>query len=63
MKLLINKPSITNLEKKYVNDVLNKGWLSIDGEHTKIFEKKLSKLLKVKRGFSTSNPKTKEKMI
>jgi len=55
MKLLINKPSITNLEKKYVNDVLNKGWLSIDGEHTKIFEKKLSKLLKVKRGFTVQS--------
>ena len=45
MKYLLNIPSITKLEKKYVNDVLNKGWLSAEGEHTKIFEKNLKKYL------------------
>ena len=55
MKYLLNIPSITKLEKKYVNDVLNKGWLSAEGEHTKIFEKKLSKLLTVKYGFAVQS--------
>ena len=55
MKYLLNIPSITKLEKKYVNDVLNKGWLSAEGEHTKIFEKKLSKLLTVKHGFAVQS--------
>ena len=40
MKYLLNKPSISSLETKYVNDVLKQGWLSAEGEHTSIFEKK-----------------------
>ena len=40
MKYLLNKPSISSLEAKYVNDVLKKGWLSAEGEHTLVFEKK-----------------------
>ena len=48
MKYLINTPFITNKEKKYVNDVLNSGWLSINGKHTQNFEKKFSKFLGVK---------------
>ena len=55
MKYLLNIPSITKLEKKYVNDVLNKGWLSAEGEHTKIFEKKLSKLLTARYGFAVQS--------
>ena len=55
MKILLNEPSITNLEKKYVNDVLKRGWLSADGKHTKVFEKKLSKFLKIKNGFAVQS--------
>ncbi len=46
MRFLLNVPSISNLEKKYVNDVLNNGWLSINGDHTKAFERKISKFVK-----------------
>jgi perosamine synthetase len=48
MKYLINTPYISKLEKKYVNDVLNSGWLSINGFHTKVFEKKFTKFLGTK---------------
>ena len=40
MKYLLNSPLVSNLEKKYVNDVLKSSWLSINGKHTKIFENK-----------------------
>ena len=39
-KILLNLPSIGKLEKKYVNEVLKSNWLSSNGKHTKIFEKK-----------------------
>lgn len=55
MKYLLNVPSITRLERKYVSDVLYKGWLSAEGEHTKIFEKKLSKFLNLKYGFAVQS--------
>ena len=43
MKFPINTPIIGALEKKYVADVLKKGWLSSNGKHTKIFQNKISK--------------------
>ena len=55
MKYSLNLPSITTLEKKYVNDVLKKGWLSAEGQHTKIFENKASKFLKIKYGFAVQS--------
>ena len=48
MKYLINTPYISTLEKKYVNDVLQSGWLSINGTHTRVFEKKFNKFLGTK---------------
>ena len=48
MKYLLNTPYISSLEKKYVNDVLNNQWLSINGKHTQIFEKKISKFINTK---------------
>ena len=45
---ILNKPIIGKTEKTYVNDVLNKGWLSSGGTHTKIFEDKFAKFLKIK---------------
>ena len=48
MKHLLNIPNISNLEKKYVLDVLKKNWLSINGIHNKIAEKKFSKLVNKK---------------
>jgi dTDP-4-amino-4,6-dideoxygalactose transaminase len=41
MKYFLNEPSISRLEKKYVSKALNANWLSINGENTKIFEKKI----------------------
>ena len=48
MKYLINSPSLSSLEKKYVNDVLKSTWLSSNGKHTQEFEKKVCKFLNVK---------------
>lgn len=47
-KIHLNIPSISNLEKKYVNDVIDSRWLSSNGKHTKIFEKKFSNFIGVK---------------
>lgn len=52
MKYLLNTPSITKKEKSYVKDVLDSSWLSINGKHTKIFEKKFRKYIGCK--FSTA---------
>ena len=48
MKYYLNKPSQSNLEKKYVLDVLKSNWLSSNGKHTVEFEKKFSKFLGLK---------------
>jgi perosamine synthetase len=48
MKYLLNIPYITRLEKKYINQVLESGWLSINGKNTKKFEKKFSNYLNTK---------------
>jgi len=42
MKYLINKPNLSFLEKKYVNQALYTTWLSSNGDNTKIFQKKFS---------------------
>jgi dTDP-4-amino-4,6-dideoxygalactose transaminase len=55
MKYLLNKPSISSLETKYVNDVLKKGWLSAEGEHTSIFEKKFLKFVGLKYGLAVQS--------
>ena len=55
MKFAINSPIIGALEKKYVADVLKKSWLSSNGEHTKIFQKKISKFLKVKHALAVQS--------
>ncbi len=47
MKYLINSPHISKLEKKYVLNALNSGWLSVNGKNTKEFEKKISKFLNI----------------
>tara|TARA_B100000029_G_scaffold459237_1_gene489213 strand:- start:896 stop:2038 length:1143 start_codon:yes stop_codon:yes gene_type:complete len=48
MKYLLNIPFLDNKEKIYVKDVISKNWLSINGFHTKVFEKKFSKYLNIK---------------
>ena len=48
IKYPINKPNISGLERKYVLDALDGGWLSSGGEHTVAFEKKFADYLGVK---------------
>ena len=48
MKYLLNIPNISSKEHNYVNDVLKKNWLSSNGEHNKIAQKKFCKLVKRK---------------
>ena len=48
MRYILNKPNITNIEKKYVLDVLKTGWISSNGKHNLIAEKKFSKLVNKK---------------
>lgn len=55
MKHLLNIPNISNLEKKYVLDVLKNNWLSINGIHNKIAEKKFSKLVNKKYSITVQN--------
>ena len=35
----VYKPSITELEKKYVNDCLDSSWISSRGKYVDLFEK------------------------
>lgn len=44
-KLFLNEPYIGKEEKKYLNSVIDKNWLSINGEYTKKFEYKISNYL------------------
>jgi len=47
LKYLINKPLLDGNEKKYINDVLDSGWLSQNGKYTKKLEYEFSKYLGV----------------
>ncbi len=55
MKYNLNKPSQSDLEKKYVLDVLKSNWLSSNGKHTIEFEKKFSKFLGLKFGLAVQS--------
>ena len=44
----LNLPNLSKLEKKYLNDSFDKGWLSSSGKHTQLLEKKVSKFIGVK---------------
>ncbi len=47
-KYFLNEPYIKGKEKEYISDVLDSGWLSIGGKHTKIFEKEFANMVGVK---------------
>ena len=55
MKYFLNEPSISRLEKKYVSKALNANWLSINGENTKIFEKKFSNFIGIKNSLGVQS--------
>ena len=48
MRYILNKPNISSVEKKYILDVLKTGWISSNGKHNVIAEKKFSKLVNKK---------------
>ena len=48
MKYILNIPNISSLEVNYVKDVLKSNWLSSNGKHNQIAEKKFSKLVNKK---------------
>ena len=47
IKYRINEPALSDLEKKYVLDVLEQNWLSAGGNHTEDFENLVSSYLGV----------------
>ncbi len=51
----VYKPSITELEKKYVNDCLDSSWISSKGHYVDTFEKEFAKKTQVKYATSVSN--------
>jgi perosamine synthetase len=48
MKYLLNIPNLSKIEKKYVADVLKRGWLSSNGNHNVIAQKTFGRLVKKK---------------
>ena len=55
IRYLINQPNISELERKYVLDVLDKGWLSAGGEHTLAFEETFANYLGVKHAIAVQS--------
>ena len=55
MKYPLNLPLITQYEKKFVNDVLKKNWISVNGEYNKIFENKFGKIINKKYNLSVQS--------
>ena len=47
MKYPLNEPNLSKLEKEYVLEALDSGWLSSGGKHTQIFEQNFSKYLDI----------------
>ena len=54
-KYLINEPNLSDIEKKYVLDVIDSTWLSAGGKHTTIFEKKFSEYLGTKHSIAVQS--------
>ncbi len=54
-KYYLNEPFLKGNEKEYVLDVLNSGWLSINGKHTKIFEQKFAELMGVNNALAVQS--------
>jgi len=50
-----NEPLFEGKEKEYVLDVIESGWLSIGGYHTKIFEEEFAKLVGVKHALAVQS--------
>lgn len=55
LKYRLNEPYIKGKEKEYVNDVLDTGWLSQRGKHTRIFEEKFAEMVGVKQALAVQS--------
>jgi len=55
IKYRINEPSLSDLEKKYVNEVLDENWLSAGGSLTEEFESLVTDYLGVKYGIAVQS--------
>lgn len=51
----IYKPSISELEKEYVRDALNSGWVSSQGKYIELFEEKFAAYCGTKYALTTSS--------
>ena len=54
----VHEPVLGKKEFEYVNDCLNKNWISTGGEYNKKFEEQFSKFCNVKYGVATTNGTT-----
>ena len=54
----VSKPDVTDLEKKYVNEALDTGWISSQGPHIKKFEKAWAEYNDQEYGVATSSGTT-----
>ena len=54
----VSKPDISDLEKKYVNEALDTGWISSQGPHIERFEKAWADKNDMKYGVATSSGTT-----
>ena len=55
MKFFLNTPLITAYEKKYVNNAINSGWISVNGKYNKLFEKKFGLIIKKKNNITVQS--------
>lgn len=55
IKYFLNEPFLRGNEKEYVLDVLESGWLSVKGKHTKIFEEKFAEMVGVKHALAVQS--------
>ena len=53
--LVLNEPFLSDLEQKYVLDVLESSWLSANGKHTKIFEAKFAAYIGLKHSLAVQS--------
>jgi len=58
MKIPVSRPSITDLEKKYVNDALDTEWISSQGPYVKKFEESWAKWNEMEYGIACSSGTT-----
>lgn len=55
IKYRLNEPYLKGKEKEYVSDVIDSGWLSINGKHTKIFEEKFAAMVGLKHALAVQS--------